>query len=358
MISFDDSASSCRVDSAMHELKTIVFSGGVGGAKLALGLSKVLDADDLLVVANTADDFEHCGLSISPDLDTLIYTLAGVNDKERGWGLADESWRTMAALGEIGGETWFRLGDRDIATHLERTRRLSEGDSLTEVSVALCKRFAVPHRIVPMTDDRVRTTVTVANRSDDRSQESILGFQEYFVREQCQPRILDVRFEGVDRARPQPEMLRLLQSPALDAVVMCPSNPFVSIDPILSLPDVRRLLKTSSVPVVAVSPIIDGDGVKGPTAKMMKELGMPVTAAAVARYYSDFLDGYVIHESDSDQRSTIEAFGVAVRCTNTLMRTLEDRIDLADDVLGFCRALAENNLGSDIATHRASLPQS
>jgi LPPG:FO 2-phospho-L-lactate transferase len=318
----------CAPDSQGPDGLVLAMSGGIGGAKLALGLSRVLPPGRLVVVANTGDDFEHLGLSISPDLDTLLYTLAGINNPETGWGLRSETWTFLAALGALGGETWFRLGDGDLATHLERTRRLQAGESLSRISEDFCRRLGVHTKILPMSDDKVRTRV--------RTAEGWLAFQDYFVRRRCEPAVAELAYEGVTGARPQPEFMAVLADPRLRAVVICPSNPFLSIDPILALPGVRAALTACAAPVVAVSPIISGRAVKGPTAKMMVELGLPVTAAAVARHYGDLLDGYLV---DHDDAGMVDCPGLRVAPAATLMTTLADREALAGEVLAFADAL-------------------
>ncbi|MBV9248669.1 MAG: 2-phospho-L-lactate transferase [Acetobacteraceae bacterium] len=300
----------------------VALSGGVGGAKLALGLSRILPPDQLMVVCNTADDFEHLGLSISPDLDTVMYTLAGVANAELGWGRQDETWSFMETLEALGGETWFRLGDRDLAVHLERTRRMRAGEPLTMITKALCRRLGVASRVVPMTDDTVRTRVL----TDD----GWISFQEYFVRLRCEPVVRALRFEGAETARPQPDFLAALENPALAAVVICPSNPFISIEPILALPGVRRALAACTAPVIAVSPIIGGRAVKGPTAKMMAELGLTPRSAGVAQRYGDLLDGYVVDLADI---SEVKAIRARVTLAQTLMATLADREAVARTVL-------------------------
>lgn len=311
----------------------LALSGGVGGAKLALGLSKVLTPEQLTIVANTGDDFEHLGLSISPDLDTVMYTLAEINNKELGWGLAGESWNTMEALSRLGGETWFRLGDRDLATHLQRSTLLASGSSLSAVTEALCQQLGIKHPIIPMSDDIVRTRV--------QTNEGELAFQQYFVRDQCAPAVTGFYFDGIDNAKPQQKMMDLLSSELLAAIIICPSNPFVSVDPIVELANVRNAMKNSSAPVIAISPIVAGMAIKGPAAKMMSELGMPATAAEVARFYGDLIDGFVLDQSDHELKSEIEQTGIYVHCTKTIMNTLEDRIDLAEDVLAFVDSVHE-----------------
>ena len=300
----------------------IALSGGIGGAKLALGLYRVLPPGALTVVANTGDDFEHLGLAISPDIDTLLYTLAGLDNPELGWGRRDETWTFMQALGSLGGETWFNLGDGDLATHVERTRRLAAGESLSQIIDDFRRRFGISARLLPMSDDRVRTRLLTAA--------GWLDFQDYFVRQRCAPAVREIAFAGAPEARPLPEFLAALGDKNLRAVVICPSNPFISVDPILGLPGVREALRASPAPVVAVSPIIGGKAVKGPTAKMMAELGLPVDAAAVARHYGDILDLYVADETDADELCDL---GLPVALTRTLMLSLEDREALARAVL-------------------------
>ena len=300
----------------------LALSGGIGGAKLALGLYRTLPPGALTVVANTGDDFEHLGLSVSPDLDTLLYTLAGIDNPETGWGRRDETWTFMAALESLGGETWFKLGDGDLATHIERTRRLAAGESLSQITDDFRRRLGIPARLLPMTDDRVRTRLLTP--------EGWLDFQDYFVRRQCAPAVREIAFAGAKTAHPHPDFVAALANQNLRMVVICPSNPFISIDPILSLPGVREALRSCRAPVVAVSPIIGGKAVKGPTAKMMAELGVPVGAAAVARHYRDILDHYVIDEADV---AAMENLDLPFTATRTLMETLADRDALARVVL-------------------------
>jgi LPPG:FO 2-phospho-L-lactate transferase len=300
----------------------LALSGGVGGAKLALGLYRVLPPDTLTVVANTGDDFEHLGLSISPDLDTLLYTLSGEDNPDLGWGRRGETWTFMAALEALGGETWFRLGDGDLATHVERTRRLRAGESLSAVIDDFRRRLGIAARLLPMSDDKVRTRL--------RTGGGWLDFQDYFVRLRCEPAISELAFAGAATARPHPGFLAALAEPALQCVVICPSNPFISIEPILAVPGVREALAACPAPVVAVSPIIAGQAVKGPTAKMMAELGLPVDAATPARRYRGFLDVYIADEQDA---AAVSELDIPVVLASTLMRGLADREALARRVL-------------------------
>jgi LPPG:FO 2-phospho-L-lactate transferase len=300
----------------------LALSGGVGGAKLALGLYRVLPADTLTVIANTGDDFEHLGLSISPDLDTLLYTLSGEANPDLGWGRRDETWTFMTALEKLGGATWFRLGDGDLATHVERTRRLAAGESLSSIIEGFRQRLGITARILPMSDNPVRTRL--------ETDQGRLDFQDYFVRLHCEPVLRRFEFVGAMTAKADPELLAALADPALRAVVICPSNPFISVDPILAVPGVRQALRDCPAPVVAVSPIIGGKAVKGPAAKMMEELGLPVDAAAVARHYRDFLDIYIADEADRGVAATLD---LPVVFAPTLMESLEDRENLARAVL-------------------------
>jgi LPPG:FO 2-phospho-L-lactate transferase len=300
----------------------LALSGGIGGAKLALGLCRILPPGALTVVANTGDDFEHLGLAVSPDLDTLLYTLAGLDNPQTGWGRRDETWTFMAALEHLGGETWFKLGDGDLATHVERTRRLAAGESLSQITGDFRRRLGISAQLTPMTDDRMRTRLL--------TDEGWLDFQDYFVHRQCIPSVREIAFDGASTARPQPEFVAALAAPNLRMVVICPSNPFISVDPILSLPGVRDALRSCHAPVVAVSPIIGGKAVKGPTAKMMAELGLPVSAAAVARHYGDLLDHYVVDDADMAAMPDLD---LPLTGTRTLMETLADREALARVVL-------------------------
>jgi LPPG:FO 2-phospho-L-lactate transferase len=314
--------------------KVIALSGGVGGAKLALGLQAALDADDLTIVVNTADDFEHLGLPICPDLDTMMYTLSGVSNQTQGWGLRDESWRVMEGLETLSGSTWFRLGDLDLATHLRRRELLDQGLSLTQVTAVLCRAFGVMPRVLPMSDQRVRTFV-----DSERGQ---LTFQDYFVRQQCQPLVTGFTFKGINDAAPQKEWLSQLADSDLRAVIICPSNPYVSVGPILKLPGVIGALKDCDAPVIAVTPIVSGMAIKGPAAKMMTELGMASTVENVFTYYrsefGDILDGVVIDYRDADSVSAL-SMDYAVITADTVMHNNADKLRLAKEVLDFSNML-------------------
>ena len=303
-------------------MSVLALSGGIGGAKLALGLYRVMPPGALTVMANTGDDFEHLGLQISPDIDTLLYTLAGLDNPETGWGRRHETWTFMAALEALGGKTWFKLGDGDLATHVERTRRLAAGESLSQIIEDFRRRLGISARLLPMSDDPVRTRL--------RTDQGWLDFQDYFVRRRAAPVVREIAYAGAAEARVNLECLAALADSELEAVVICPSNPFLSIDPILALPAYREALRACRAPVVAVSPIIGGKAVKGPTAKIMAELGVPVGAAAVARHYADILDAYIADEADADE---VAGLGVEVYLARTLMLTIADRETLASAVL-------------------------
>lgn len=312
------------------ETRVLALSGGVGGAKLALGLAEVLAPGNLHVVVNTSDDFQHLGLQICPDIDTLLYTLSGRSNPLLGWGLEGESWNTMEALEALGGDTWFRLGDRDLATHLWRTAQLSAGMSLSAVTELLAQRLGVASRVHPMSDDRVRTQV--------HCDEGELPFQHYFVRRRCEPLVNGIEFAGIAAARPNPSVMTLLREGGLRQIILCPSNPFVSVDPILQLPQFWQALRAARVPVVAVSPIVAGAAIKGPAAKMMQEMGVPVSAAGVAaryqRLYPGLLTHFVIDETDAEHEGTIRESGLEVLVTATIMQSLRDKRQLARAVLG------------------------
>jgi LPPG:FO 2-phospho-L-lactate transferase len=308
--------------------RVVALSGGIGGAKLALGLYRALPPDCLMVVCNTGDDFEHLGLSISPDLDTVLYTLAGIANSETGWGRANETWSFMRALEQLGGETWFRFGDADLAMHVERTRRLAAGESLSAISDDFCRRLAVRARVVPMCDEPVGTIV--------ESDSGVLPFQRYFVERRCAPKVRGFAFHGVERAQPTPAIRAALESPRLEAVVICPSNPFISIDPILAVPGMRAAIAACGAPVVAVSQLVGGRAVKGPTAKMMVELGLPTSARAVAEHYGGLLGGLVLDTADAAEAETID---LPCLVTRTLMTSEDDKRTLAAEVLAFARRL-------------------
>jgi len=303
----------------------LALTGGVGGAKLALGLAKVLPPGDVVFAVNTGDDFEHLGLHISPDVDTLTYTLAEVANPVAGWGRKDETWRFMDAMERFGGETWFRLGDADLALHLHRRKLLDEGWSLTAVTREIAGRLGVKHEIVPMSDDPVRTRVITPDGP--------LAFQHYFVRDRCKPRAVGFEFAGASTARVSPA----IPFESANAVVVCPSNPYVSVDPILAVRGMREGLLETGAPIVAVSPIVGGRAIKGPTAKMMRELGVPTTTTAAARHYEGLASHFVLDQVDAGAEPEVAALGMHTTVAQTVMTTLDDRVQLAKAVLEFIR---------------------
>ncbi|MBN8969249.1 MAG: 2-phospho-L-lactate transferase [Rhizobiales bacterium] len=306
----------------------LALCGGVGGAKLALGFAHVLSPDQLTIIVNTGDDFEHLGLSICPDIDTVSYTLAGLVQPDQGWGRSDESFVALDIVKRLGGETWFQLGDKDIGLHLMRSMLLDQGLSLSAITAQITRRLGIVHEIAPMTDDIVRTVLDTAAGP--------LPFQRYFVKARCEPVITGIRYLGAEQARPSAALNRALADPDLSGVFICPSNPYLSIDPILALANVRKMLASTSAPVIAVAPIVGGRAIKGPAIKIMRELAIEPSAAAVAAYYADFLDGYIVDAAD---RVTLP--GMQVIASQIVMSTLADKVALARRCLAFSNELAE-----------------
>ena len=306
-------------------MKVCALAGGVGGAKLAAGLRDELPPGDLSVVVNTADDFDLWGLHICPDLDTVMYTLAGISNPETGWGIAGETFESLRMLGRYGEDTWFKLGDRDLATHILRTARLRSGETLTRVTAELSRALGIRSSVLPMSDDPVST---VLETPDGR-----LEFQEYFVRRRQEDEVLGVELRGVEEAAPTEAVLAVISG--ADAIVICPSNPVVSVGPILALPGVREALARSAAPRVAVSPIVGGRALKGPADRMMLSLGHEVSATGVARMYAGLVDGMVVDTIDEGERESIEAFGMRVLATGSVMRDAADRARLASETLEF-----------------------
>lgn len=308
----------------------IALAGGVGGARLAQGLVQVLSPDRLGIAVNVGDDFEHLGLNLSPDLDTMMYTLAGVHNAEAGWGRAHETWHFMEALERLGGETWFRLGDRDLAVHVERARRLRAGEPLSAITAGFCARFGVRHPVMPATDQRLRTRVLT-----DAGE---LDFQDYFVRRRCEPVVRGLRFDGAEAALPSPALGALIAAGNISGILICPSNPWLSIAPMLAIGALCELIDAHRVPVVAVSPIIAGRAVKGPAGKIMRELGGGSDALGIVKYYGARVDGWVIDQQDASLAGAIEAAGHRVLAADTLMNSPERTRQLADAALGLLDA--------------------
>jgi LPPG:FO 2-phospho-L-lactate transferase len=298
-------------------MKYLALSGGVGGAKLVAGLAQVLPPDALVVAVNVGDDFEHLGLTICPDVDTVLYTLAGSVHPQQGWGRADESWQVLDEIRRLGGDDWFRLGDRDIALHLLRRQLLEQGCTLSEASMRLAERLGVKPTVVPVTDHKLRTVVDT-----DRGR---LAFQDYFVRLRCEPCVRSLRFDGADAATLAPIVRATLASSELAGVIVCPSNPYLSVAPMLEVTELRERLRTVNAPVIAVSPIVAGEAIKGPTAKIMRELGVEPTAGVIADLYADFVDVVLIDEADAALAAGDTRFVVR----NSVMNTLEQKVTLA-----------------------------
>lgn len=313
--------------SVLSSKRYLALCGGVGGAKLALGLSRVLAPEQLTIVVNTGDDFEHLGLSICPDIDTVTYTLAGLVQPIHGWGRDAESFAALETVERLGGETWFQLGDKDIGLHLMRRMMLDEGNSLSAVTKHIACRLGIAHAIAPMTDGRVRTMVQTSG--------GLIPFQQYFVKERCAPVITGIQYIGAADALASSALTQALADPDLAGVFLCPSNPYLSIDPILALPGVRQMLADATAPVIAVAPIVRGAAIKGPTVKIMGELGIEPSAAAVALHYADFLDGYIIDTTDS-----LTAKGPRVISCNIVMKSLDDKVVLARRCIAFSDELA------------------
>ena len=309
-------------------MKVVALAGGVGGAKLVDGLAALLSPEALSIIVNTGDDFEYLSLKISPDLDTVCYTLAGLANPKTGWGRVGDTWFTHEALTALDGPDWFQLGDQDLATHMLRTERLRRGERLSEITRDFCHKWGVQHSVYPMSDDPVRTIV---HAMDGQS----LGFQEYFVQLGCQPVVRSFEFLGAQKARPVPEALTALE--ICDVAILAPSNPWVSIDPILSVPGYREILKTK--PVVAVSPLIGGKALKGPAAKISRGLGLTPSASTVAEHYRGFLDGFIIDNQDTDELEKIEGWRIIPLVTDILMKDRSDRIRLSNETLTFSESI-------------------
>lgn len=320
----------------------IALCGGVGGAKLAYGLSRVLKGDDLTIVVNTGDDFEHLGLHISPDIDTVVYTLSGLANPETGWGRAGETWTFMEALRALGEEDWFLLGDGDLAMHVARTHRLRDGETLSDVCAGVCERLGIGPAIVPMSDEPVRTVV----ETDD----GVLQFQDYFVRRKCEPAVRRIAFDGAQQAEPSPGFLAATAHADLAGIIICPSNPYLSVDPLLAVPGIRAALEARKVPAIAVSPIVGGAAIKGPTAKIMGELCIAAEVATVAKHYAGLIDGLIADNADAVGLHEAP-LAIPTWTTGTVMSSQRDRIDLARFVIGRCEELAvpgQSQTGSGI----------
>ncbi len=311
----------------------VALSGGVGGAKLSQGLAAEMPAEDLTVIVNTGDDSWHYGLFVSPDIDTQLYTLSDRADLQRGWGRKDETWNAMDALRELGEDIWFNIGDRDLGLNLMRTMRLSKGDRLTDITADFARAFGLRETLLPMSDEPVSTQLKCAGTDYD--------FHDWFVAERCGPPVEDVVFRGADKASMTPEVEAALTDPDLGAIIVCPSNPYLSIAPILAVPGMRDALANSPAPVVGVTPVVGGAAIKGPTAAMMQNFGVPVTAASAAALHADIFGGYVLDRRDEDQAAEFAAIGngLPVALADTMMTDLDAKQALARAVLDFAGTL-------------------
>lgn len=311
-------------------MRVTAFAGGVGGAKLIDGLAACLPSEKLTVIVNTGDDFEFLNLHISPDIDTICYTLAGFSNPDTGWGIINDSWVILDNLKKLGGPTWFQIGDRDFSTHLERTRRIHNGETLSQVTEQFCNVWGIKIKVIPMTNDPVSTYIHSIDFGD-------LPFQDYFVRLKCEPVIKAIEFKGLNSAKPAPGVVEAISE--ADVVIICPSNPWVSIDPIVSIKGI--LPKVINKPSIAISPIIHGKAIKGPAAKMFRELGLEPSAVAVADHYKSFVKAVVIDREDQDLEEDIKKLGLKTFTANIMMVSKESRIQVAKDVLNFCERIIE-----------------
>jgi len=304
-------------------IEVLALAGGVGGAKLALGLARILPPDKLAIVVNTGDDESFYGLHVSPDLDTVMYTLAGLSNTDTGWGLAGDTFQALDMLGRYGIDTWFNLGDRDLATHIHRTELLRQGATLSEVTAELCSRVGIEHRIAPMSDQPVRTFLT--------TQSGDLAMQDYFVRQRSEPQVTGVKYVGSEAASPSPVLRSAMEQANL--LVLCPSNPYLSVGPILAIPGVREGLESFGGFRVAVSPIVGGSALRGPAAKMMGELGDDASCAGVARQYMGITDAFLIDHQDSGLATEIEGMGIQAVPASIIMETEADKVALAEIIM-------------------------
>lgn len=313
----------------------VVFAGGVGGAKLSEGMARSVGPELMTVIVNTADDFELHGLRISPDVDTVMYTLSGLANPDTGWGIQGDTFHSFEMLERYGTAPWFHIGDRDLATHLLRTQLMRDGATLSDATQMLASRLGVQSRVLPMTNDAVRTIVD--------TDEGLYAFQEYFVKLRWQPEVRSLIYEGAEEAEALPDVLRAIET--ADTIVIAPSNLYLSIDPILAVPGIHDALLNASAPIIAVTPIVGGEAVKGPAAKLMRELGTESSAVAVARHYVEFLNGFVLDERDAHLKQEIEAMGVGVLITDTIMKDSDERARVACEVVTFADQLRPEKLG-------------
>ena len=310
--------------------KILALSGGVGGAKLCRGLDQITDKDELVIIANTGDDFLYLGFYISPDIDTLIYTLAGENNIETGWGRTDETWKAHNVMGGLGADNWFKLGDKDLEMHVYRSKEIQNGTSLTEITQKVSKIWNINSKILPMSNHSIKTII--------ESDIGTLSFQEYFVKKQCIPKVKSITFKQ-KKAKASQTLLDEMNDNNLTAIIFAPSNPYLSIDPILSLSEIKNFLRTTSTPVIAVSPVVDGQAVKGPTTKIMSELGVEPSAVSIAKHYDGLIDGLILDVLDQNLVSQVEDIGIRTKVMNTIMHNDQDKIQLAQAALDFAQEI-------------------
>ena len=315
----------------MSDNNLIALSGGIGGAKLCFGLNQILEPKQLRVIANTGDDFLYLGFYISPDIDTLTYTLAGVNNKETGWGRDDETWKTHNVLGQLGADNWFKLGDKDLALHLHRSKALRNGETLTSVTQDIAERFKIGSTILPMSNHLIQTILDTDKGS--------MPFQDYFVKESNKPKIREISFKS-KHPEATKEVLEAINDPGLTGFLIAPSNPYLSVDPILSIDKIKQTIMQSKKPRVAVSPIIGGNSVKGPTAKIMEEMGLEVSVMTIANHYENLIDGLIIDNADEEYIQAIESSGIKVKVSNILMHDNDDKTRLAEEAIEFLNELS------------------
>ena len=312
------------------DIKIVALCGGIGGSKLALGLNNVLDQKNLSIITNTGDDFLYLGFYICPDIDTVIYTLAGVNNKETGWGREDETWKTLDVLEELGADTWFQLGDKDLALHLFRSKEKRNGELLTTITRKITNKFGLKTNVLPMSNHPVQTFL--------ETEDGEMTFQDYFVRNKCKPKVKNILFKSKKPVATD-AVKRSLMDKNLDGIVFCPSNPYLSIDPILSIDRIRKSIENQKKPRIAISPIVGHDSVKGPTSKLMKEMGVEVSSLSIAKHYKGLIDGIVIDHEDENEAQKIREMGIEVKLSKIIVETKEEKMRLAKESLEFIKEI-------------------
>ena len=312
------------------DTKIVALCGGIGGSKLALGLNNILDQKNLSIITNTGDDFLYLGFYICPDIDTVIYTLAGVNNKETGWGREDETWKTLDVLEELGADTWFQLGDKDLGLHLFRSKEKRNGELLTTITRRITNKFRLKTNVLPMSNHPVQTFL--------ETEDGEMSFQDYFVKNKCKPKVKNILFKSKKPVATD-AVKRSLMDKNLDGIVFCPSNPYLSIDPILSIDRIRKLIENQKKPRIAISPIVGHDSVKGPTSKLMKEMGVEVSSLSIAKHYKGLIDGIIIDHEDEKEAQKIREMGIEVKLSKIIVETLEEKMRLAKESLEFIKEI-------------------